>query len=102
MGAEAGEHGFEALAVGVGHRDETEAEASAAAYVADEGVGLDAALLDEELKFGWHAFFDLEVWGLDEEAVDADIEDARDIVAAVALPADPNVLGGRKARKSTA
>jgi hypothetical protein len=102
MGAEAREHGFEALAVGVGDGDEPEAEASTAADVANEGVGLDAALLHEELEFGWHAFFDLEVRRLDEEAVDADVEDAGDIVAAVALPADPDVLGSRKARKSTA
>ena len=102
MGAEAGEHGFEALAVGVGDGHETETETGSAADVADEGVGFDAAFLDEELELDRHAFLDFEVWGVDGEPVDADVEDTRDIVAAVALPADPDVLGSRKARKSTA
>lgn len=65
--------------------------------MADDGVGFDAALLNEEVELGGHAFFDLEVRSLDEEAVDADIEDAGDIVAAVAAPADPDVFRGWEA-----
>jgi hypothetical protein len=90
------------LAIFVGYDYEAEAQARSAFYVADDRFGFDAAFLDEEVEFGLHAFFDFEVRGLDEEAVDADVEDAGYIVTAVALPADPDVLGGWKAREGTA
>jgi hypothetical protein len=97
VGAEAREHGFEALAIVVGYGNEAQAQAGAAFDMANDGVGFDAAFLDEKVQFGLHAFLDLEVRRLDEEAVDADIEDARDVVAAIAAPADPNVFRGGKA-----
>lgn len=92
MGAEPGEHGFEALAIFFTYGEETQAKASAAFYVADDSVGLDAAFLNEEVEHGGHAFFDLEVRGLDEKTVNAYVEDAGDVVAAIAAPADPNVF----------
>ena len=97
MSAEAGEHGFEALAIFFTDGEETQAQAFAAFDVADDSVGLDAAFLNEEVKLGGHAFFDLDVRGLDEKTVNAYVEDAGDIVEAVAAPADPNVFRSRKA-----
>jgi len=97
MGAKPGEHSFEALAVFLADGEETQAKALATFNVANDGVGLDAALLNEEVELGGHAFLDLEVRGLDEKAVDADVEDAGDVVAAVAAPADPNVFRSGKA-----
>jgi hypothetical protein len=102
MGAEAREHSFEATAIFVGHGDKTQAKTASAFNVTNDSVGFDAAFLDEEVELGFHAFLELEVGRLNEEAIDADVEDAGDIVAAVALPADPDVLGCRKARKGTA
>ena len=58
MGAEARDHGFEALPVGIGDGDKAKTEAGSAADMADEGVGLNAAFLDEELQLGGHAFLD--------------------------------------------
>jgi hypothetical protein len=101
MGAEPGEHGFEALAIFFVDGEKAQAETAAAFYVANDGVGFDAAFLNEEVELGGHAFFDLEVRGLDEKAVDADVEDARDVVAAIAAPADPDVFRGWKASQST-
>ncbi len=80
----------------VGRAEEFQAEAETPYYVADDGVGFDAAFLNEEVELGGHALFDLEVRGLDEEAVDADVQDAGDIVAAIAAPADPDVFRGRE------
>jgi hypothetical protein len=101
VGAEAGEHGFEALTIFLGDGDETKAKPAATFYVTDDGVGLDAALLNEEIEFGRHAFFEFRVRSLDEEAVDTYVENAGDVVAAIAAPANPNVLGGWKASKRT-
>ena len=95
MGAEPGEHGFEALAILFTDGEETQAQAAAAFDVADDSVGLDAAFLNQEVELGGHAFFDLEVKGLYEKTVNADVEDAGDVVAAVAAPADPNVFRGK-------
>jgi hypothetical protein len=94
MSAQPREQSFEALAVFLAYGEESQAKAAAAGYVADDGVGLDAAFLDQEIKFGGHALFHFEVRGLDEQPVDADIQDAGDIVASVAAPADPNIVGG--------
>ena len=80
------------MAIFVGHSDEAQAQAAAAFYVANDGVRFDAAFLNQKVELGGHAFFDAEVRSLDEEAVDADVEDAGDVVAAVAAPADPDVL----------
>lgn len=102
MGAESGEHGLESLTIIVGCGEESQAEAGAAFNVAYNGVSFDAALLNEEVEFGGHAFFDFELGSLDEEAVDADVEDAGDVVAAVAAPADPDVVRGRKAGEGPA
>lgn len=95
VGAEPGEHGLEALTILVGDGDETQAQAGgsfAALDVTNDGIGFDAAFLNEEVKFGGHAFFQLEVRSLDEEPIDADVEDAGDIVPAIAAPADPDVF----------
>jgi hypothetical protein len=97
MGAESGEQSFEALAIFVGYSDEAQAEAVAVFYVANDGVGFDAAFLNEKVQFSGHAFFHLGLRSLDEEAVDADVEDAGDIVAAIAAPADPDVFRRGKA-----
>jgi hypothetical protein len=102
MGAESGEHGLEALTIFVGCGEESQAEAGAAFDVANDGVGFDAALRNEEVELGGHAFFDFEVRSLDEEAVDADVDDAGDVVAAVAAPADPDVVRGWKAGEGPA
>jgi hypothetical protein len=64
--------------------------------VANDGVGLDATFLNQEVESGRRAFFHFEIRGLDEEALDADVEDAGDVVAAIASPADPDVLFGSK------
>ena len=97
MRTEPGEHGFEALAIFFTYGEEAQAQALAAFDVANDSVGLDAAFLDEEVELGGHAFFDLEVRGLDEKTVNADVEDAGDVVAAIAAPADPNVFRSGKA-----
>jgi hypothetical protein len=60
--------------------------------VANDGVGFDAAFLNQKVEFGGHAFFQFETQGFDEEAIDADVEDAGDVLAAIAAPADPDVL----------
>ena len=97
MGAKPREHSFETLAIFFTYGEKTQAQAPAAFDVADDGVGLDAAFLNEEVELGGHAFFDLDVRGLDEKAVNAYVEDAGDIVEAVAAPADPDVLRSGKA-----
>jgi hypothetical protein len=96
MGAEPGEHGFEALAILFTDGEKTQAQAATAFDVADDRVGLDAAFLNEEVELGGHAFFNLEVKGLDEKTVNAYVEDAGDVVAAIAAPADPNVFRSGK------
>jgi hypothetical protein len=95
-GAEPREHGLEALAILVGDGDKAKPKTAAIAafYVANYGVGFNATFLNEEVKFGGHAFFEFEVRSLDEKAVDADVEDAGDVVAAIAAPADPDVFRG--------
>lgn len=102
MGAEPGEHGFEALKIFFTYGEETKAQSPPALYVANDGVGLDASFLNEEVQLSRHALFDLEVRSLDEKAVNADVEDAGNVVAAIAAPADPNVFRSGKANKSTA
>jgi hypothetical protein len=97
IGAESGEQSFEALAIFVSYGDEAQAEAAAAFYVANDGVGFDAAFLNEKVQFSGHASFNTEVRGLDEEAVDADVEDAGDIVAAIAAPTNPDIFRRGKA-----
>ena len=49
MGAEPGEHGFEALAILFADGEKTQAQAATAFDVADDSVGLDAAFLNEEV-----------------------------------------------------
>jgi hypothetical protein len=60
--------------------------------VADNSIGFDAAFLDKEVQLSGHTLFHLEVLSLNEKAVDADIQDLGDIVAAVAAPTDPDVF----------
>lgn len=97
MGAESGEQSFEALAIFVSYGDEAEAKAAAVFYVANDGVGFDAAFLNEKVQFSGHAFFHVGMRSLDEQAFDADVEDAGDIVAAIATPADPDIFRGWEA-----
>ena len=85
------------MAIFVSYGDEAQAETDAGFYVANDGVGFDAAFLNEKVQFGGHAFFQLGVRSLDEEAIDADVEYAGDIVAAIAAPADPDVFRGWEA-----
>jgi hypothetical protein len=94
MSAQPRKQGFKALAVFLAYGEESQAKPAATFYVADDGVGPDATFLDQEIKFGRHALFHFEVRGLDEQAVDADVEDAGDVVPSVAAPTDPNIVGG--------
>jgi hypothetical protein len=80
------------LAIIVGNGNESQTEAVAAFDVANDGVGLDTAFLNQEIELGGHAFFHVQVRGLDKQAVDTDVQDAGDVVAAIAAPADPDVL----------
>lgn len=70
--------------------------------MSDHGIGFDAALLDKEVELRGHALFDFEVRGLDEESVDADVENPGNIVAAVAAPANPDVFRSQKASQGAA
>jgi hypothetical protein len=60
--------------------------------VANDGFSFDAAFLDEKVEFGGHAFFHFEARGFDKEAIDADVQDPGDVLAAIAEPADPDVV----------
>jgi hypothetical protein len=60
--------------------------------VTNDGVSFDAALLNQEIELRGHAFLDFEVWSLNEETVDADVQDAGDIVASIAAPTNPDIL----------
>src|SRR5579863_6183123 len=91
-GAEPSQQRFEALAIAVSHSSKSQAESIAALYVTNQSFGCDTAFLDQKIQLGGHAFFHAQVWGLDKKAIDADVQDARNIVALVAAPADPNVL----------
>ncbi len=86
------QHGFQALAVFFGQRDEFQADSRAAFYVANDGLGSDAPFLNEKIELGGHSVLDLEMRGLDKKAVAADVQDAGDIIAAIAAPADPDVF----------
>jgi hypothetical protein len=86
------QHGFQALPVFFCQRDEFQAYSRAAFYVANDGVGSDASLLNEKIELGGHSVLDLEMRGLDKEAVAANVQDAGDIIAAIATPADPDVF----------
>jgi hypothetical protein len=90
--AEPGQQGFEALAIAFSHGSKSQAESIAELYVTNQSIGCDTAFLDQKIQLGGHAFFHAQVWGLDKKSIDADVQDARNIVALVAAPADPNVL----------
>ena len=96
--AEPHEQGSEAPSIFIGHGNESQAKPASAFYVANHRFGFNAPFLNEKVQVRRHAFFDLEVRRLNKQAVDADIKDSRDIVAAIANPADPNVFRGRKTR----
>jgi hypothetical protein len=57
--------------------------------VADCGVGFEAAFLNQEIQIYREAFVESFLRGVEEETVHAEIQDAGDIVAAIAAPADP-------------
>lgn len=57
--------------------------------MADCSVGFEAAFLDQEIQFCRVAFVEAFLGGVEEEAVDAEVQDAGDIVTAIAAPADP-------------
>jgi len=80
------------LAIVFAQGNESQTEAVAAFDVANDRIGPDAAFLDEKIELGGHALFQVGMRGLDKQAIDADVQDARDIVAAIAAPADPDVL----------
>jgi len=98
QGAEPCQESFQARAILVVDGQELDAEAVATIHVTDNGVRFDAALGNEKVEPGGHAFFDAEMRSLDEHAVDVDIQDAGDVVEAVAAPADPDVFRGRYPR----
>jgi len=60
--------------------------------MSNNGVGSDAALLNQKIELGGHAFFYAEMRRLDEQAIDTDVQDAGNIIPAVAAPADPDVF----------
>jgi len=91
-GAESCQQSSESLAIAVSHSSKSQAESVAALYVTNRSIGRDAAFLDQKIQLGGHALFHAEVLRLDKKAIDADVQDARNIVALVAAPADPNVL----------
>jgi predicted NAD-dependent protein-ADP-ribosyltransferase YbiA (DUF1768 family) len=84
------------LAIVVTHGNESQAEAAAALYVTHDRVGFYAAFLNQEIQLSRHAFFHAEVRRLDKQAIDTDVQDAGDIVAFVAAPAEPDILRGWK------
>ena len=91
-GAEPCQQSSKALAVAVSHSRKSQAETIAALYVANQSFGCDTAFLDQKIKLGGHALFHAEVRRLDKKAIDADVQDARNIIALVAAPADPDVF----------
>jgi hypothetical protein len=91
-GAEPCQQSSKALSIAVSHGRKSQAEAIAALYVANQSFGCDTALLNQKIELGGHAFFHAQVRRLDKEPIDADVQDARNIVALVASPADPDVL----------
>ena len=95
QGAEPCQKSFQAGAILVADGQELHAEAVATIHVTDDGVRFDTALLNEKVELGGHACFDAEMGSLDEHAVDVDVQDAGDVVEAVAAPADPDVFRGR-------
>lgn len=86
----------------IAYSEKFEAEAVAAPDVTNDSFGVDAALLNQKIEFGGHAFFDSLVRRLDKQPVDADIQDAGDVVATVAAPADPDVVRGRESGQCAA
>ena len=95
QGAEPGQKSFQAGAILVVDGQELHADAVATIHVTDDGVRFDTAFPNEKVEPGGHACFDAEMRSLEEHAVDADIQDAGDVVEAVAAPADPDVFRGR-------
>jgi hypothetical protein len=91
-GAESCQQGFEALAIVVADGNKLQTEAAAALYVTNDGVGFDAPLLNEKVEFCRHTLFHAEMRSFDEQAIDTDVQDARDVVASIAAPADPDIL----------
>jgi len=70
--------------------------------MANERVRPQGAFLNQKIQFGGHAFVHVGMRGLDEEAMDADVEDTRDIVASIATPADPDIFRSLKPGQSAA
>jgi hypothetical protein len=91
-GAEPCQQSSEALPIAVSHGRKSQAQAIAALYVTNQSIGRDTAFLDQKIELGGHAFFHAEVRSLDKKTIDADVQDARDIVALVAAPANPDVF----------
>jgi hypothetical protein len=58
----------------------------------NHGVSSDATLLDEEVEFGGHVLLNAQVRSLDEEAFAANVQNSGHVVAAVAAPAEPDIL----------
>src|SRR5690348_3318033 len=98
----AGEQCFKARTIRLGNREELHAEAVAAFNVANNRVGIDAALFDKKIQLGGHALLEGEVLSLDKQARRRNVQDSRDIVTAIASPANPDVVRGREAKQSAA
>ena len=91
-GAEPCQQSPESLAIAVAHGSKSQAEAAPFFYMAHDCVGLYAPFLNQKIELGRHALFHTEVRSLDKQAVDTDVQDAGDIIAFVASPAEPNIL----------
>ncbi len=91
-GAEPCQQSSEALAIAVSHSSKSQAESIATLYVTNQSFGRDTSFLDQKIELGWHALFHAEVRRLDKQAINADVQDARNIVAVVAAPADPDIF----------
>ena len=91
-GAEPCQQSSKALAIAVSHGRKSQAEPIAALYVTDQSIGCDTAFLNQKIELGGHAFFHAQVRRLNKKAIDADVQDARNIIALVTAPADPDVF----------
>ncbi len=60
-GAKSCQQGFKSLAIIVADRNKLQTEPASPLYVTNDGVGLDAPLLNQEIELGGHACFHAEV-----------------------------------------
>jgi len=79
------------------NEDKLQAEPGAGARVADDGLRGDFALLDQKMELGFGVSGEL-LRCFEEEAAGAQISNAGNIVASLAVPKDPDVFRDPDAR----